>query len=41
MDFASQTFDRLESDKSGVLEPNELRPLTRPTWPPPGQSAQF
>ena len=33
MDFMSQTFDRLDINKSGTLEPNELRPLTQPSWP--------
>jgi len=33
MDFMSQTFDRLDINKSGTLEPNELRPMTQPNWP--------
>jgi Ca2+-binding EF-hand superfamily protein len=35
MDFMSQTFDRLDVNKSGQLEPQELRRLTRPDWPGP------
>jgi len=35
MDFMSQTFDRLDVNKSGQLEPEELRRLTRPDWPGP------
>jgi Ca2+-binding EF-hand superfamily protein len=31
MDFMSQTFDRLDVNKSGALEPNELRPMSSPT----------
>jgi hypothetical protein len=35
MDFMSQTFDRLDINRSGTLEPRELRPLTTPmlSWP--------
>ena len=37
MDFMSQTFDRLDVNKSGQLEQEELRRLTRPDWPGPSQ----
>jgi Ca2+-binding EF-hand superfamily protein len=30
--FMGQTFDRLDVNKSGTLEPRELRQLTRPNW---------
>ena len=33
MDFMSQTFDRLDVNKSGQLEQEELQRLTRPDWP--------
>ena len=33
MDFMSQTFDRLDINKSGTLERHELRPLLTPGWP--------
>jgi hypothetical protein len=33
MDFMSQTFDRLDINRSGTLEPREVRPLTTPSWP--------
>ncbi len=33
MDFMSQTFDRLDINRSGTLERRELRPLTTPSWP--------
>jgi Ca2+-binding EF-hand superfamily protein len=32
MNYMSQTFDRLDVDKSGTLEPNELRRMTIPRW---------
>jgi Ca2+-binding EF-hand superfamily protein len=32
MNFMSQTFDRLDTNKSGSLEPNEMRSMTTPTW---------
>jgi Ca2+-binding EF-hand superfamily protein len=32
MNFMSQTFDRLDVNKSGTLEPNELRQTTLPNW---------
>ena len=35
MDFMSQTFDRLDVNRSGQLEPQELRRLTTPSWPGP------
>ncbi|MGO8908166.1 MAG: hypothetical protein ACLQDM_02380 [Bradyrhizobium sp.] len=38
MDFMSQTFDRLDVNKSGQLEPEELRRLTRPDWPGPPET---
>jgi Ca2+-binding EF-hand superfamily protein len=31
--FMDQTFDRLDVNKSGTLEPGELRQMTRPNWP--------
>ena len=39
MDYMSQTFDRLDVNKSGQLEPEELRRLTRPDWPGPPEQA--
>lgn len=44
MDFMSQTFDRIDINKSGALERNELQRMTIPNWitpenrqePPPG-----
>ena len=35
MDFMSRTFDRLDVNKSGQLEPQELHRLTTPSWPGP------
>jgi EF hand domain-containing protein len=32
MNYMSQTFDRLDVNKSGTLEPNELRRMTIPRW---------
>lgn len=32
LQFMSQTFDRLDVNKSGQLEPDELRQLTIPNW---------
>ena len=32
MNYMSQTFDRLDVNKSGTLEPNELRSMTLPRW---------
>jgi len=32
MNFMSQTFDRLDVNKSGTLEPSEMRDMTAPTW---------
>jgi Ca2+-binding EF-hand superfamily protein len=32
MQFMGQTFDRLDVNKSGTLEPGELRQMTRPSW---------
>ena len=32
MDFMSQTFDRLDVNKSGQLESEELQLLTKPNW---------
>jgi len=32
IEFMSQTFDRLDVDRSGQLEHEELRRLTRPDW---------
>jgi len=32
MQFMGQTFDRLDVNKSGTLEPRELRQMTRPNW---------
>jgi Ca2+-binding EF-hand superfamily protein len=32
MNFMSQTFDRLDVNKSGTLETNEMRSMTNPTW---------
>jgi Ca2+-binding EF-hand superfamily protein len=32
MNYMSQTFDRLDVNKSGTLEPNELRRMTLPRW---------
>ncbi|MGO8911486.1 MAG: hypothetical protein ACLQDM_19490 [Bradyrhizobium sp.] len=32
MDFMSQTFDRLDVNKSGQLESEELQLLTKPGW---------
>jgi len=32
MDFMGQTFDRLDINKSGTLEPRELRPLVTGDW---------
>jgi hypothetical protein len=41
MDFMSQTFDRLDINRSGQLERNELRSMTNRSWmpgePAPGQ----
>jgi hypothetical protein len=33
--FMSQTFDRLDVDKSGVLDRRELRQMTIPNWAAP------
>jgi Ca2+-binding EF-hand superfamily protein len=32
LQFMGQTFDRLDINKSGQLEPNELRQMTIPNW---------
>ena len=32
MNYMSQTFDRLDVNRSGTLEPNELRRMTIPRW---------
>ena len=32
MNFMSQTFDRLDLNKNGSLEANEMRSMTTPTW---------
>jgi hypothetical protein len=32
MNFMSQTFDRLDVNRNGQLEPNELRRMTLPRW---------
>ena len=32
MDFMSQTFDHLDINASGQLEPSEVRPLTSSKW---------
>jgi Ca2+-binding EF-hand superfamily protein len=32
MNFMSQTFDRLDVNKSGTLEPAEMQSMTAPTW---------
>ena len=40
MQFMSQTFDRLDVNRSGQLEPGELRPLTTPNWMPMQQGGQ-
>ena len=32
MNYMSQTFDRLDVNRSGTLEPNELRSMTLPRW---------
>jgi hypothetical protein len=31
--FMGREFDRLDVDKSGTLEPGEVRPMRNPTWP--------
>jgi Ca2+-binding EF-hand superfamily protein len=33
MEFMGKEFDRLDKDKSGTLEPKELRPIRNPSWP--------
>lgn len=40
MQFMGETFDRLDINKSGQLESNELRPLVSGGWaaPAPGQA---
>jgi len=40
MQFMSQTFDRLDVNRSGQLEPSELRTLTVPNWAPMMQGGQ-
>jgi Ca2+-binding EF-hand superfamily protein len=32
LQFMGQTFDRLDVNKSGTLEPKELQQMTRPHW---------
>ena len=32
MNFMSRTFDRLDANKSGALEPNEMQYMTTPSW---------
>jgi EF hand len=32
MNYMSQTFDRLDANKSGTLEPNEVRRMTIPNY---------
>jgi Ca2+-binding EF-hand superfamily protein len=32
MNYMSQTFDRLDVNRNGQLEPNELRSMTTPRW---------
>jgi EF hand len=32
MQFMSETFDRLDVDRSGQLEPAEMRPMKIPSW---------
>jgi len=32
LQYMGQTFDRLDVNKSGQLEPNELRQMTAPNW---------
>jgi Ca2+-binding EF-hand superfamily protein len=33
LQFMGREFDRLDTDKSGSLEPKELRPIRNPSWP--------
>jgi Ca2+-binding EF-hand superfamily protein len=33
MQFMGREFDRLDADKSGTLEPKEMRPIRNPSWP--------
>jgi hypothetical protein len=33
MEFMSREFDRLDVNKSGTLEPREMRPIRNPSWP--------
>jgi Ca2+-binding EF-hand superfamily protein len=33
LQFMGREFDRLDSDKSGTLEPKELRAIRNPSWP--------
>jgi Ca2+-binding EF-hand superfamily protein len=40
LDFMSQTFDRLDVNRSGQLESEELRPLTKPNWVPCSTAAR-
>ncbi len=41
LQYMSQTFDRLDVNKSGQLERGELRPMMSPSWavPAPGQQS--
>ena len=32
MNFMSRTFDRLDANKSGTLEANEMQYMTTPSW---------
>ena len=32
LQFMSETFDRLDINRSGQLEPNEVRRMTSPNW---------
>jgi Ca2+-binding EF-hand superfamily protein len=38
MNYMSQTFDRLDVNRSGALEPNELQRMTIPRWELPQQA---
>jgi len=40
LEFMSQTFDRLDVNRSGQLEMEELIPLTKPTWVPCSTAAR-
>jgi Ca2+-binding EF-hand superfamily protein len=34
LDFMSETFDRLDVNRSGQLESEQLKPMTKPHWVP-------